>query len=516
MAPELSAFEARRRANVANNAKLLKETAELGAKMRRATAPPPKATTATSRKRKAAEPAPRTRTRIMPTRQSARLAGADAESTGIKHEDIPKSLDIYEPKRTRTSGDLVLSKLQVEGQRWSSTDALASFSQGAQPGRRTFTDDDIKDTDDEKLLSLRKGLNELKLYEGWVPNDIKITPERVYALTFHPMKDKPIILAGDKKGTLGFFDGSQETPNYPEDDEEDVDIPLPKIGAFEVHNRTISSIKIPMFDPNSVITSSYDSSIRCLDLQTQVSSQLWQPDDDADELGISCIDMSPEAKDTILFSTLEGSLGRFDRRSKAKAEIWTLTEHKIGGFSLHPLLPHLVATASLDRTLKIWDLRMITGSGHHRRPALLGEHASRLSVSHASWSRSGHLATSSYDDTVKIYDLSGAATKWAKPGARQQQDDDELVPAHAIPHNNQTGRWVTILKPQWQAHPDDGVPKFAIANMNRFVDVYGADGRQLAQLDGEGITAVPAVAELHPTRNWVAGGNGSGKLCLWM
>ncbi|KAI5919448.1 WD40-repeat-containing domain protein [Camillea tinctor] len=509
MAPELSAFEARRRANVANNAKLLKETAELGAKMRRATAPPPKSTTTTSKKRKAAEPAPRTR--IMPTRQSARLAGADAESTGIKPEDIPKSLDIYEPKRTRTSGDLVLSKLQVEGQRWSNTDALASFSQGAQPGLRTFTDDDIKDTKDEQLLSLRKGLNELKLYEGWVPNDIKITPERVYALTFHPMKDKPMVLAGDKKGTLGFFDGSQETPKYPEDDEEEVDIPLPKIGAFEVHNRTISSIKIPMFDPNSVITSSYDSSIRCLDLQTQVSSQLWQPDDDADELGISCIDMSPEAKDIILFSTLEGSLGRFDRRSKAKAEIWTLTEQKIGGFSVHPLLPHLVATASLDRTLKIWDLRMITGKGDLAYPSLLGEHASRLSVSHASWSRTGHVATSSYDDTVKIYNFSDAAAKWTKPGA-----EIEIAPEHAISHNNQTGRWVTILKPQWQANPDDGVAKFAIANMNRFVDVFGADGRQLAQLDGEGITAVPAVAEFHPTRNWVAGGNGSGKLCLWM
>ncbi|KAI1495776.1 WD40-repeat-containing domain protein [Biscogniauxia marginata] len=505
MAPELSAFEARRRANVANNAKLLKETAELGAKMRKAAAPPPKSTA--PRKRKAAEPV--TRTRTIPTRQSARLAGADAESNSVKPEDIPKALGLREPKRTRTSGDLVLSKLQVEGQRWSNTDALASFAQGAQPGVRTFTDNDIKDTSDEKLLSLRKGMNELKLYEGWQPNDIKITPERVYALSFHPMKDKPIVLAGDKKGTLGFFDGSQETPNY---DDEDADIPIPKIGAFEVHNRTISSIKVPTFDPNSVITGSYDSSIRCLDLQTQVSSQLWQPDDDNEEIGISCIDVSPETKDTIFFSTLEGFLGRFDRRSKDKAEMWTLTEQKIGGFSLHPLIPHLVATASLDRTLKIWDLRMIKGKGELRHPSLLGEHHSRLSVSHASWSRGGHLATSSYDDTVKIYDMSDAM-KW-KPG--QDLSEKQMTPAHSIPHNNQTGRWVTILKPQWQINPADGVHKFAIANMNRFVDIYDSDGKQLAQLDGEGITAVPAVAEFHPTHNWVAAGSGSGKLCLWM
>lgn len=49
-----------------------------------------------------------------------------------------------------------------------------------------------------------------------------------------------------------------------------------------------------------------------------------------------------------------------------------------------------------------------------------------------------------------------------------------------------------------------------------FVDVYSADGTQLAQLGGEGLTAVPAVAVLHPNKDWIAGGTASGKLCLWM
>lgn len=254
-----------------------------------------------------------------------------------------------------------------------------------------------------------------------------------------------------------------------------------------------------MLDPNSVLTSSYDSSIRCLDLQSQVSRQLWEPDDDTVDVGISCIDVSPETKDVIVFSTLDGNLGRIDRRSKEKADMWSLSDNKIGGFSLNPLLPHLVATASLDRTLKIWDLRMIKGKGELRHPSLLGEHQSRLSVSHASWSRGGYLATSSYDDTVKVYDMSDAM-KW-KPG--QDLSDRQMKPTHAIPHNNQTGRWVTILKPQWQSNPADGVEKFAIANMNRFVDIYDREGKQLGQLDGEGITAVPAVAEFHPTLNWL-------------
>jgi hypothetical protein len=72
------------------------------------------------------------------------------------------------------------------------------------------------------------------------------------------------------------------------------------------------------------------------------------------------------------------------------------------------------------------------------------------------------------------------------------------------------------LRAQWQQLPQDNVQRFCIGNMNRFVDIYTAKGQQLAQLGGEGITAVPAVAKFHPTIDWVAAGTASGKLCLWM
>lgn len=72
------------------------------------------------------------------------------------------------------------------------------------------------------------------------------------------------------------------------------------------------------------------------------------------------------------------------------------------------------------------------------------------------------------------------------------------------------------LRAQWQQFPQDNVQRFCIGNMNRFVDIYTAKGEQLAQLGGDGITAVPAVAKFHPTLDWIAAGTASGKLCLWM
>lgn len=309
---------------------------------------------------------------------------------------------------------------------------------------------------------------------------------------------------------MGIFDGSQTAPEV-DDEDEDADIPDPVISAFKTHARTITSFVFSPEDANAVYSSSYDSSIRKMDLEKGVSVQVFAPSDADTDMPISALEMPTSDPNMLYFSTLGGTVGRYDMRAPGSEELWSLSDNKIGGFSLHPLQPHLVATASLDRTLKIWDLRKISGKGEMRHPALIGEHASRLSVSHASWSAGGHIATSSYDDTVKIYDFSGAG-KWS---AGQDIGEKAMEPAHKISHNNQTGRWVTILKPQWQRRPKDGIQKFVIGNMNRFVDVFAADGSQLAQLGGDGITAVPAVAHFHPTMDWVAGGNGSGKLCLW-
>ncbi|KYK62142.1 WD repeat containing protein [Drechmeria coniospora] len=503
---EMSAFERKRLDNIAANRAILTDISTTSKKIIPAAKPPTKS----GPKRKSrAEPIKREPTR--PTRMSSRLAGLDADSETAKRKmevQLEHETEKARAKRMRVNGDLNLGDIVVEGKKWGSgIDGLKGLVRGAEPGVRTFTEDDVKETTDQSLKDLRHRMGALELYKHWMPNDIKITPQRVYALGFHPTEDKPIVFAGDKEGAMGVFDGSQTAPEADDDDESDAD---PVISAFKTHARTITSFVFSATDSNAVYSSSYDSSIRKMDLEKGLSTQVFAPDDDED-LPISALDMAAAEPNILYFSTLDGSVGRYDVRAPGGEEMWKLSDSKIGGFSLHPLQPHLMATASLDRTMKIWDLRKIVGKGDMRHPTLLGEHESRLSVSHASWSAGGQVATSSYDDTVKIYNFSDAAA-WT-PG--HDLAPKAMEPAQTIRHNNQTGRWVTILKPQWQKRPNDGVQKFVIANMNRFVDVFASDGSQLAQLDGEGITAVPAVAHFHPTMDWVAGGNGSGKLCLW-
>ncbi|KAH6688767.1 WD repeat-containing protein [Verticillium dahliae] len=512
----MSAFEKRRLENIAANQALLKDISATASKILPASKPTP---TRASKPSKRSKDAPVKREPAMATRRSSRVAGLGPDKDDAKRafEDTALESPLERAKRMRFSGDLNLGDALVEGKKWSASleglQGLKGLSRGAQPGQRTFTEDDIKNTTDKDLKDLRLRMDGLKLYEGWMPNTIKITPQRVYSLGFHPTEDKPVVFAGDKEGAIGVFDASQKAPEPPEDEDEEWDEPDPIISAFKFHTKTASAFVFSPADDNAVYTSSYDSTIRKLDLEKGMSVQVFAPDDVMEDMPMSAMEMPTNDSNLLYFSTLHGGFGRHDIRTPSgEHEVWSLSDNKIGGFSLHPLQPHLVATASLDRTMKIWDLRKITGKGDLQHPALLGEHESRLSVSHASWSPAGHLATSSYDDTIKIYDFTTAST-WA-PG--HDIGADNMGPAVQVKHNNQTGRWVTILKPKWQLQPRDGIQKFTIGNMNRFVDVFAADGEQIAQLDGDGITAVPAVAHFHPTLDWVAGGNGSGKLTLWM
>ncbi|KAH6614669.1 WD repeat-containing protein [Chaetomium sp. MPI-SDFR-AT-0129] len=518
--PVISAFERKRLENIANNNAILSGISTTADKIIPKPTPPKPKRTSTPRAKR--EPVKREAAR--PTRQSSRLAGLDADAETLKRKAVVEAeveAEKAKAKKMRVSGDLNLGDIKVEGRKWEAgLDGLAGLKglsvRGAQAGVRTFTDEDVKGTTDKSLKDVRLRMSGLKLYEKWDVQDIKITPQRVYAMGFHPTESKPIIFAGDKEGAMGVFDASQEPVKVEEDDDDDDAesvISDPVISAFKTHSRTITSFHFSPTDDNAVYTASYDSSIRKLDLDKGLSTEVWAPADADDDLPISAIDIPTTDPNMIIFSTLHGSLGRHDIRTKAStAEIWGVSDQKIGGFSLHPAQPHLLATASLDRTLKIWDLRKIQGKGDARGPALLGTHESRLSVSHASWSSAGHIATSSYDDRIKIYSFPDAS-QW-KAGA--ELTEEQMKPAQQVIHNNQTGRWVTILKPQWQRSPKDGMQKFVIGNMNRFVDVFAADGEQLAQLGGDGITAVPAVAHFHPTMDWVAGGNASGKLCLWM
>ncbi|KAF7588310.1 hypothetical protein BBP40_005909 [Aspergillus hancockii] len=518
---EISDFEKQRLANIAERDALLKQLSLNSQSL----FPPPKVPNRSSESRAKKRTAPKKIKKEeeapTPRRTSSRLRGIAAESEVAKRkaeEEYVAFQDAERAKRVRKSDSFALNDMLVSGQKLSGDGLLGVdvITKGvAVPYERTFGDEDIKKTTDKELKALRKEMSELNLWEAWEPNRIKLTPERLYSMTFHPSETKPLIFAGDKLGHLGILDASQEkqiSMKQEDDDDEEDDDPDPVLTTLKPHTRTISCMTIHPSKPTHLYTASYDSSIRELDLEKTTSVERYAPESTSDDIPISGLDMAADDPHTLYWTTLEGEFSRYDMRTPKKSSVatWRLSEKKIGGFSLLPTHSHFFATASLDRTMRLWDIRKLS----HRDPVPVGEHQSRLSVSHAAFNSAGQVATSSYDDSLKLYDFSAKGIASWNPG--HTLSDDEMKPDTVIRHNCQTGRWVTILRPQWQLNPQSHIQRFCIGNMNRFVDVYSGSGDQLAQLGGGGITAVPAVAVFHRSKNWIAGGTASGKICLWM
>lgn len=444
---EVSDYEKKRQENIAKTQALLRnlemEAAQAGL------GPTGKARTPTSSKPRVKKPAPKKikEEDIGPRRTSSRLKGIEADSDRAKRKAEDEYVAIKEAdraKRQRISGAFNFSDIVVVGKGWDQSGNFMTNVGPANPYERTFDADDIKETTDKELRALRERMSSLQLWEDFEPNEIKITPERIYAMGMHPTPDKPLVFAGDKLGNLGICDASQKVAEVKQEDDEDADIEGPTITTLKPHTRTIHTFQFSPHDSNALYSASYDSTVRKLDLAKGVAVEVFAPSDDNEDAPLSGLEISKDDPNTLYFSTLNGQFGIYDMRTPSEKaaglQVFQLSDKKIGGFSLHPLQPHLFATASLDRTLKIWDLRKITGKGDARSPALAGEHESRLSVSHAAWNSVGQVATASYDDTIKIHDFSKSAD-W---GVGTSLTEAEMKPSVVVPHNNQTGRWVTM------------------------------------------------------------------------
>lgn len=446
----------------------------------------------------------------LPLRRSRRIAGVIMENPQLIEVDdaqLMKSAPAEIKLEQRINDDFQLSDIVKDDDRLKKLGK--SFSAG------DFYND-IKDLKpvSKSIQQVRDDLNDLQLYDNFPPNKIQVTMERMTTIEFHPSNRRKIVIAGDKVGSLGIW--------TPEDDSESE----PAITKLPLHSKNIPRIRFR--GGEEIITCSYDGTIRSLDLQKNVSKTVLDFNDQwGNPSGIS--DIHFISNDIGYFTTLDGEGARFDLRDpdtlKRTNDVWRLHDKKIGYSTVCPTDPNLLATGSLDRTMRVWDLRMIgpqswSNFEESRSPLCIGGYKSRLSVSSVDWNAQGDVVINGYDDTIRIFNF-GADQSGLKSVVKQEdvEEQDEipnnLTPNETITHNCQSGRWVSILKSRWQTSPQDSINKFIIGNMKKALDVYASDGTMLLHLDHELMTSVPSACVFHPTENWIVGGNNSGKTFLF-
>ncbi|KAF9792217.1 WD40 repeat-like protein [Thelephora terrestris] len=559
-----TAYELERQANIARNKALLDELALTDAVnnlgfSKKPPPPSPKAKT----KAKPVQSAKRAKREVAevsagPRRQSARLkrpAGDPDESPekkrarlqaeeGQRREAENERLQAEERERQARKPrhqDLELETLlgventeDKDGQKdlWMLKDTMINvWPRPQRTGTHdSFTYEDV--TEEEREISdLKEKLTKLKIVAR-----AKVTMNRVYCAQYHPEKSKDLIFFGDKHGQLGIWD-----PRAPADeveDDEDADPDAQEGGKYwrlQMHwpATSRSSISCIRFDPtnsHSIYTSSYDCTIRCLSMGSGISKEIFSSGD----VLINSYDFDPAGR-VVWISDAAGGVTHFDTRlGQSKATWYGLSKEKIGSVSVNPTSPHFLLTASNSRSLRIWDTRNLAGLAGGSKPSssdiveyenatvedfcksangsalLRAEWSHKKSVSSAYWDPRGRtIVSTSYDDTIRLWDISSSAL----------DSNDQFAssrPFKHISHDCQTGKWLTILKAQWTQNLDV-YPHFTIGNMNHSVNIFSAKGDLLANLsDRSKITAVQAVTCSHPSIiERVATGNASGRCVLW-
>jgi len=110
--------------------------------------------------------------------------------------------------------------------------------------------------------------------EEWV---CKVTPDRIYSVATHPSESKLICCAGDKQGYIGLWDVDGVSRNDGDGKSNDN---TGIVSLFHVHSRPICCLD--WLNNEHMVTSSYDGSVRRLNVETGVFEEIFATYDDSD------------------------------------------------------------------------------------------------------------------------------------------------------------------------------------------------------------------------------------------
>lgn len=346
----------------------------------------------------------------------------------------------------------------------------------------------------------------------------KICPDRIYSITCHPSPNKLVVCAGDKQGNLGIWNVDQFGSKTTNDDDVNNGVHL-----FKPHRSVISTLTWNT-SGTSLLSSSYDGSVRLFDIESQVFEEVFATyNNDStykDKIGYNTdqgynswiqsmeLDHRFECGKCFYLSTSEGGVMHIDLRAATnkggKLTFNTvLSDRKINTISLHRD-GNIMATAGLTGIVQLWDVRKVE-AGKKDKPKPVAWHDAGRSINSAYFSPSGRrLLTTTQSNKLEIYEDAHLAKGL-------------MTPKTSVRHDNQTGRWLSTFMARW--HPSTMVGEmFIVGSMQkpRCIEIFGQDGKVLREVRGDALSAVASRCCFHPNadRLIVVGGNSSGRVTI--
>jgi WD40 repeat protein len=332
---------------------------------------------------------------------------------------------------------------------------------------------------------------------------VKVASDRIYSMTFYPTADKVLPIVGTKFGHLALWDATelcQADYAPPTDVNLDKDF-RPRVFNFQPHREeSVSNVRVV---DGSIFTTSYDGTMKRMDLQRgEFEPCFVSPDDDR---WVICGADAVTATQWLVSDVL-GRLGCLDLRTPDKlVAVHALKDKKLGCVSQSRLQAHVVCTACNDGSVDVWDMR-----GRLDQSVRTWRFSRAVTSAYLHPRRTDVLLATSYDDHIRIITFGDD-----RQSSGLEKGSGGIV---EMKHNNQTGRWITPFKAQWdvKSPPDLRQSVVVCGNMNRGLDLFqGQTGALLQTILSPHVTSQPAVPASHPLLPIIGAGNASGKIVLY-
>ena len=326
-----------------------------------------------------------------------------------------------------------------------------------------------------------------------VESDVaKVTKAGTVHLSFMPGSNE-VIAAADKKGGVGIWRVNAE------EREDSCD----GVHVFAPHNQYVSGLVWGERSERQLFTASYDGSVRRLDLEKGCFS-LVHGDEDVEYSAMNVAD------NRVFLGTNTGYLDAIDVRCAPGANVVHSVHASLKKINTVDVdvngASHNLVCSGTDCTVKVFDTRKLLkvttkpSATKLYAPFLVGNHARACQGAYFAPDGSGRILSTSFDDTVRI---------WDSRSARGGEMNDVI----SIKHDNNTGRWVFPFRAVWSADSSSVI----IGNMKRYLDVYSvATGRLSCQGSApELMTAIPSRNCCSDDSTRIAAATASGRVHVY-
>ncbi|XP_074723795.1 LOW QUALITY PROTEIN: DNA damage-binding protein 2 [Strix uralensis] len=307
---------------------------------------------------------------------------------------------------------------------------------------------------------------------------------RVTCLEWHPTHPSTVAV-GSKGGDIILWDYEVLSKTYF----------IKGVGA----GGAITGLKFNPFNPSQLYTSSVAGTTILQDfngntVRVFTSTEDW-------DCWYCSVDVSASCRAVVTGD----NVGNVVLLSTSGDEIWKLKLHrkKVTHVEFNSRCEWLLATASVDQTVKIWDLRNIKDKTNflHVLP-----HDKPVNAAHFSPTDSAKLLSTDQNSEIRVY----SSSDWTKP-------------QHLIPHPHRQFQHLTPIKATWHPRYDLIVagrypdPKFPGHTVNelRTVDIFdGNTGQMVYQLHDPNVSGIISLNKFNPMGDTLASGMGFNIL-IW-